>query len=87
MTYRLVVTPAVARRLSEQLPEAVAWACFEFVNGPLLAEPRLVGAPLREPFAGHWRARRGEYRVRYVIDDEAEVVTVLDVSHRRDAYR
>ena len=87
MTYRLVVTPAVARRLSEQLPEAVARACFEFVTGPLLAEPRLVGAPLREPFAGHWRARRGEYRVRYVIDDEAEVVTVLDVSHRRDAYR
>ena len=49
--------------------------------------PHRVGAPLRKPFDGDWRARRGEYRVRYTIDDEAEVVTVLDISHRRDAYR
>jgi mRNA-degrading endonuclease RelE of RelBE toxin-antitoxin system len=34
-----------------------------------------------------WRARRGEYRVRYEIDDERMIVKVLDVDHRRDAYR
>jgi mRNA-degrading endonuclease RelE of RelBE toxin-antitoxin system len=87
VTFQLVVAPAVARQLAEQLPEAVAWACFEFITGPLLDNPRRVGVPLRPPFAGQWRARRGEYRVRYVIDEEAHVVTVLDVSHRRDAYR
>ena len=47
----------------------------------------MVGVPLRAPFEGLWRARRGEYRVRYTIDDDAAVVTVLDISHRRDAYR
>lgn len=87
MRYEVVVAPAVVRQLAERLPEAVAWACFEFITGPLLANPRRVGAPLRAPFAGQWRARRGEYRVRYVIDDDARVVTVLDLSHRRDAYR
>jgi mRNA interferase RelE/StbE len=37
------------------------------------------------PFEGHWRARRGEYRVRYTVDDEREEILVLDISHRRDA--
>jgi mRNA-degrading endonuclease RelE of RelBE toxin-antitoxin system len=87
VTYRLVVAPAVVRQLTDKLPESVAWACYEFVTGPLLDNPQRVGAPLRAPFAGQWRARRGEYRVRYVIDEDAHTVTVLDVSHRRDSYR
>jgi mRNA interferase RelE/StbE len=60
--------------------------CFEFIHGPLAEEPRRVGAPLRRPFEGHWWARRGEYRLRYTIDDDAKLVTVLDTDHRRDAY-
>jgi mRNA-degrading endonuclease RelE of RelBE toxin-antitoxin system len=87
VTYQLVVAPTVVRQLAKKLPEAVAWACYEFINGPLLDNPQRVSAPLRVPFEGQWRARRGEYRVRYTIDEDARLVTVLDVSHRRDAYR
>ena len=87
MTYRVVVTRTAARQLAERLPEAVAAACVEFMFGPLAENPQRVGAPLREPFAGHWRARRGEYRVRYVIEEALSEVRVLDISHRRDAYR
>lgn len=75
------------RRIAEQLPEAVAIACLEFILGPLSDNPQRVGAPLRAPFAGQWRARRGEYRVRYEIDEPAARAVVLDVEHRRDAYR
>lgn len=32
-------------------------------------------------------ARRGTYRVIYRIDDDARVVTVVDMGHRRDVYR
>jgi mRNA interferase RelE/StbE len=46
-----------------------------------------VGAPLRAPLAGLWRARRGGYRVRYRIVDARREVHVIDVDHRRDAYR
>lgn len=53
----------------------------------LVDNPQRVGAPLRAPFHGYWRARRGEYRLRYEIDEVGETVTVLDVEHRRDAYR
>jgi mRNA-degrading endonuclease RelE of RelBE toxin-antitoxin system len=86
LTYQVTIAPAAARQLRDRLPETVAWACFEFIHGPLAEEPRRVGAPLRSPFAGHWRARRGEYRVRYTIDDDAKTVTVLDIDHRRDVY-
>jgi mRNA-degrading endonuclease RelE of RelBE toxin-antitoxin system len=87
VTYRVVVTKTASRQLAEQLPEGVAAACVEFIYGPLAENPQRVGAPLRKPFEGHWRARRGEYRVRYLIDDTKSQVFVLDVSHRRDAYR
>jgi mRNA-degrading endonuclease RelE of RelBE toxin-antitoxin system len=87
MTFRVVVARSAARRLAEQLPESVATACVEFIFGALAVEPRRVGAPLRKPFEGQWRARRGEYRVRYRIDEETETVYVLDIVHRRDAYR
>jgi mRNA interferase RelE/StbE len=81
------VARTAARQLTERLPEAAANACVEFLYGPLAADPHRVGAPLRKPFEGQWRARRGEYRVRYLIDDQNDTVTVTDVSHRRDAYR
>ena len=87
MNFRVVVARSATRRLAEHLPEAVAAACIEFVFGPLAEDPRRVGAPLRKPFEGQWRARRGEYRVRYRIDDETRTVYVLDIDHRRDAYR
>ena len=34
-----------------------------------------------------FRLTHGEYRVIYEIDEEAKVVTVADVRHRREAYR
>ena len=87
MTYQVTIAPTAARQLRERLPEAVAWACFEFIAGPLAEDPHRVGAPLRKPFEGQWRARRGEYRVRYAIDDDARIVYVLDIDHRRNVYR
>jgi mRNA interferase RelE/StbE len=87
VAFEVRVASSAARRLAERLPPAAAAACVEFIYGPLAEEPHRVGAPLRASFDGQWRARRGEYRVRYKIDDEKGSVTVLDVDHRRDAYR
>jgi mRNA interferase RelE/StbE len=87
VTFRVVVTRTAARQLAERLPEAAAAACVEFLFGPLAENPHRVGAALRAPFFGQRRARRGEYRVRYRIDEEIHAVYVLDIDHRRDAYR
>jgi len=74
VAYHVVISPTAARQLHERLPEAVAWACYEFIRGPLAEEPHRVGAPLRAPFEGHWRARRGEYRVRYTINEDGKEI-------------
>ena len=86
MTYRLRMARTAARQLAENLPESVAAAALEFVTGPLLTNPRRVGKPLRAPLDGKWWARRGQYRVIYEINEKSEMVTVLVIAHRRDAY-
>ncbi len=68
-----------------RLPAAVAAAVLALLTGDLYAKPRRCGKALNAPFEGDHGARRGDFRVRYRIGDG--VVTVLDVKHRRDAYR
>jgi mRNA interferase RelE/StbE len=65
----------------------VAVAAYEFMTGPLLAEPYRVGKRLLPPLDDRLSARRGTYRIIYRVDDRAKVVTVVDVAHRRDVYR
>lgn len=85
--YVVILAPGARCALTEDLPASSAFAAWEFISGPLARQPRIVGVPLRAPFEGLWCARRGEYRVRYRIDDENVRLIVLDVDHRRDAYR
>ncbi|WP_422934750.1 type II toxin-antitoxin system RelE family toxin [Sinomonas sp. P47F7] len=86
-SYELVMTPPAVKSVRSRLPESVAAAVIEFVTGALIANPRRVGKPLREPLAGIHAARRGTYRVLYRINDARREVVVLSVEHRRDAYR
>lgn len=58
----------------------------ELLAGPLAANPHRVGKQLIGEPAAEWSARRGEWRVLYVIDDKTATVTVDRIAHRRDAY-
>jgi mRNA interferase RelE/StbE len=84
--YDLLVAPPAKRALAEDLPAAIAFAAWEFIDGPLRDNPQRVGHPLRPPFAGSWSACRGTYRVRYRIDEPRHTVIVLDIIGRADAY-
>ena len=85
--YQLRTTSTVRRALSDTLPEAAAAAAYEFITGPLLADPLRIGKRLLPPVNDRFSVRRGTYRVIYRIDDKDRIVTVVDVAHRRDAYR
>lgn len=85
--YRLRIARPAARALAELLPEKVAAAAYAFVTGPLLDDPHRVGTPLDPPLAPAWSARRGAYRILYVIDEAHQVVEVTAIRHRSDAYR
>jgi mRNA interferase RelE/StbE len=87
VTFRVELTGSARRALEKGLPGAVAVACWEFIRGPLAENPDRVGKALRGQLAGRYAARRGEFRVIYQIFDDRVVVRVINISHRRDAYR
>ncbi|HEX6220091.1 MAG TPA: type II toxin-antitoxin system RelE/ParE family toxin [Acidimicrobiia bacterium] len=85
--YEIVVTAPAARAIQETLPESVAFAVIDFITGPLLDNPRRLGAPLQGELEGIWSARRGTYRILYRIDEDNREVIVLRIGHRGDVYR
>lgn len=87
MTYRIRWASPARRAIENTLPEAVAAAVWEFVNGPLAENPHRVGKQLVRDLAGYWSARRGQYRVIYTINDDEIIVAVVAIDHRRDVYR
>ncbi len=89
--YGLSLAPGARRVMSEAppigLPIAVTAAVMEFITGPLLDRPWIVGKPLTRELAGYHAARRGAYRIVYRIDEKARVVHVVRIDHRADVYR
>ena len=86
VSYRVVLRPAAARAL-QRMPGKIASACWEFIHGPLAENPYRVGKQLLEPLAPQYSARRGEYRVLYLTEDEQVTIVITSVTHRADAYR
>jgi mRNA interferase RelE/StbE len=78
---------AAARRQMNKLPLAAAVAMHEHLTGPVADNPYRLGKQLDAPLDQLHSTRRGEYRALYSISDDAVIVTVVTVAHRRDAYR
>ncbi len=76
-----------AAELAELLREAVAFAAYALMTGPLLQGPHRVGKRLQPPLADRLSARRGTYRILCRVDESRRTVTVLDVARRRDINR
>jgi len=77
---------APARRQFDRLPIEVAAAVLETLDA-VAENPRRLGKPLMFEHEGRFSARRGPYRVIYELDDEARLVRVVAIGHRRDVYR
>lgn len=63
---------------------------FERINERILSlreYPRPHGVRKLVGAQEGWRVRVGDYRILYQIDDDAQMVTIVRVKHRRDAYR
>ena len=84
--WRLEVAPASERTLA-RLSTRVAAAIVEFLVGPLLEAPGIVGKPLLRGLKGYHVARRGAYGIIYRITAEERVVRVVRIEHRADVYR
>ncbi|HVM04572.1 MAG TPA: type II toxin-antitoxin system RelE/ParE family toxin [Acidimicrobiales bacterium] len=69
------------------MPERIAAAVVEFMVGPLVETPIVVGKPLQRELEGYWSARRGAYRVIYRLDEDEGLVVVVRIEHRGDVFR
>ena len=83
--YELVFTPPAIRPIQTGLPEPVTAAVIEFMTGPLIDNLRRVGKMLRREVQGIRSARRGTYRVLYLINDHQRSHR-SGIDRRRDVY-
>ena len=84
MSYSIIVPKSVQKQL-DKLPEQVYQRILKKIR--LLAEePRPVGALKLKGMEAEYRIRIGDYRLRYKIDDENQVVILGRCQHRKSVY-
>ena len=62
---------------------------FSRIDRKILAladNPRPAGCKKLKAYKDHWRVRIGDWRVVYIIDDKAKLVSVTRIAHRREVY-
>ena len=52
----------------------------------LVSDPRTLGKPLSGELSGLWRYRVGDYRILAQIEDDALIILVIHVGHRKNVY-
>ena len=85
MSYRIAISSAAARQLRKL--DAQARRRIQAAIDLLSENPRPAGAKKLVGGGGEWRVRTGNYRMIYELNDDALLVLVLAVGHRRQIYR
>ncbi len=84
MTHQVKLAPRAAkelRRLDRAAAHRIVRTLQVLADTPRPPSARqLVGRP------GIWRVRSGDYRILYEIEDDALVVLVVRIGHRREIY-
>jgi mRNA interferase RelE/StbE len=84
--YRLSIGKSAQRDL-DNLPNSV----FRLVDKKILSleiDPRPRGCvKLKGKLSDYYRIRQGDFRIIYEIDDTMRVVTIHEVTNRREVYR
>ena len=81
-----VVFARSARKELERLGEPLLSRILKRIE-TLTLDPRPDGCRKLQGASDLWRIRVGDYRVLYSVDDAQQVVDVIAVRHRSDAYR
>jgi mRNA interferase RelE/StbE len=82
--YLLEVKQSAQREL-----DALDNAVFARIDRKILSladSPRPSGCKKLKGYKDQWRIRVGDWRVIYLIDDRAKLVTITRVAHRREVY-
>jgi mRNA interferase RelE/StbE len=82
--YSVEVKPP-ARKELEALPDNVLARVVKSIEA-LGQAPRPTGCKKLKGYKDQWRLRVGDWRVVYIIDDAAKLVSVTRIAHRREVY-
>jgi mRNA interferase RelE/StbE len=52
----------------------------------LTKNPKELGKPLTGEYRGQYRYRYGDYRIIYEIDEKNNLILIVKVRHRKEAY-
>ncbi len=83
MSYRVELSSGAARRFLK-LPQRVQERLKPHIDR-LEIEPRPHGCEKLQ--GGGFRVRVGDYRVVYLVDDVARILTITNVGHRKGVYK
>jgi mRNA interferase RelE/StbE len=82
VTYEVTVAPRALRQLRKL--DARARRRVQAAIELLAIDPRPASAKKLTGGDGEWRIRTGDYRVIYEIHDDALIILVIALGHRRD---
>jgi mRNA interferase RelE/StbE len=85
VSYRLSISRRVGKQIGRLQPRD-----RNRVDAVILAlenEPRPPNVEKISGSTNTWRVRVGDYRIVFAVDDEAQVVDIVSVAHRREVYR
>ena len=85
MSYAIIISKSVQKQI-DNLPNDVIERVIEKIQN-LASEPRPDGIVKLKGSDNEYRIRIGDYRVRYEIDDQSQLVQILQCKHRKDVYR
>ena len=83
-SYAVQIKPS-ARKELESLPNNVLARVIRKIES-LAQDPRPAGCKKLKGYKDQWRVRIGDWRVVYIVDDGAKLVSVTRIAHRREVY-
>ncbi len=82
--YSVQIKPSAQKEL-EGLPDDVLARVIRKLE-TLHATPRPAGCKKLKGYKDQWRIRAGHWRIVYIINDAAKLVSVTRIAHRREVY-
>jgi len=83
-SYAVELKPS-ARKELESLPDSVLARVVQRLES-LTNDPRPAGCKKLKGYKDQWRIRIRDWRVVYIIDATARLVSVTRIAHRREVY-
>jgi mRNA interferase RelE/StbE len=85
-SYKVLIKTSAGKELAEVGSKPDREKLVAPIQG-LATNPRPHGSEKLAGYADRYRVRQGNYRVIYLIDDEASIVTIYKIGNRKDFYR